>query len=91
MANRSAAFSFRKVLLGLGKEADSHGADLLIGDRELWACANTILTLHGDRAQVFVAERIGAMAMLGDQAGVDAWKAVAHRMDQLMRSGGPIQ
>jgi len=78
-------------LPGPGKAADSHGADELISDHEIWACANTVLTQHGERAQVFVAERIGAMALAGDQAGLDVWKAVADRMGRHMRSEGPIQ
>jgi len=91
MASLSAAFSFGKGLPDPGKAADSHGADELIRDREIWACANTVLTQHGERAAVFVAERIGAMALAGDQTGIDVWKAVADRMDRLTRSEGPIQ
>lgn len=39
---------------------------------------------HGDRAAAFVAERIGALAVAGDQAGVDSWKAIAARMDKFL-------
>jgi len=53
-------------------------------DRELWACASTVLEQHGDHAPVFVAERIDALAVAGDQAGVDIWRAIAMRVDQLM-------
>jgi hypothetical protein len=58
----------------------------MISDRELWACANQVLQQHGDRAPVFVAERIGALALAGDEAGVAAWRAIATRMDRLNRS-----
>jgi len=55
-------------------------------DRELWACALQVERQHGDDAPRFVAERIGALAVAGDQAGVATWKAIAWRLDQLRRS-----
>lgn len=60
-------------------------------DRELWACASTVLEQYGDHAPVFVAERIGVLADAGDQAGVDIWKAIAIRMDQLISQKGKTQ
>lgn len=32
---------------------------------------------HGDRAEVFIAEQIGAMALAGDAAGIAHWKKIA--------------
>ena len=55
-------------------------------DRELWACALQVERQHGDDAPRIVAERIGALALAGDQAGVATWKAIAWRLDQLRRS-----
>jgi len=52
-------------------------------EQHLWACALEIQRQHGDRAPVFVAERIGALALAGDMAGVDRWKAIAACMDAL--------
>lgn len=60
-------------------------------DQELWACASTVLEQHGDHAPAFVAERIGALAVAGDQAGVDIWKAIAIRMGQFMRQQSETQ
>lgn len=57
-----------------------------VADRELWACANEVLRRHVDRAPVFVPERIGALALAGDLAGVEAWKAIASKMDRILRS-----
>jgi len=57
----------------------------LTSERHPWACANRVLSQHGDSAPIFVAQRIGALAVAGDQAGVDVWKAIAVRMDLLMR------
>jgi len=54
-------------------------------DRELWACALQVERQHGDDAPRFVAERIGALAVAGDQDGVTTWKAIAQRLDQLRR------
>lgn len=56
----------------------------LSDEQHLWACALAIERQHGARAPLFVAERIGALALAGDAAGVDRWKAIATRMAQLM-------
>lgn len=52
-------------------------------ERHLWACALAVEKQHGARAPVFVAERIGALALAGDMAGVERWKAIAARMTHL--------
>lgn len=57
-----------------------------MADWELWACANEVLRQHGDGAPVFVAERIGALALSGDMEGVRTWRAIARRVDQLQRA-----
>jgi hypothetical protein len=44
---------------------------------------------HGEAAPAFVAERIGAMALAGDVGGIERWKAIAARLDQLR--GGALQ
>lgn len=60
----------------------------MLSDRELWACANQVLESHGEKAPVFVAERIGALALAGDSDGIATWKAIASRLDQLMKPAG---
>lgn len=57
----------------------------LSDEQHLWACALAIERQHGARAPVFVAERIGALALAGDAAGVDRWKAIAARMARLVQ------
>jgi hypothetical protein len=52
-------------------------------DHERWAEALMIERQHGERAPVFVAERIGALALAGDDAGVERFKQIAARLDQL--------
>jgi hypothetical protein len=58
-------------------------------DQHLWACALEVQRQHGERAPVFVAERIGALLLAGDMAGVDRWKAIAACMDAL-RTGRDV-
>lgn len=55
----------------------------LTPEQHVWACAIEVERQHGDRAPVFVAERIGALALAGDAAGVEMWKAIAARLDQM--------
>ena len=55
----------------------------VMSDRELWACAVQVESQHGNHAPVFVAERIGALALACDVAGVAIWKEIARRLDQL--------
>ena len=54
-------------------------------DMERWAEALMVEKQHGDRAAAHVAERIGALALAGDAAGVQRWKEIAARLDQLQR------
>ena len=56
---------------------------LSISDHEIWACALHIMKLHGDDAPVYIAERIGALALAGDIAGVATWQRIAGRVHQL--------
>ena len=60
----------------------------MIADKELWACAQMVLDQHGARTPAFVAERIGALALQGDRAGIETWKAIAVRIDRLMGGDG---
>ncbi|MDT9598643.1 DUF6961 family protein [Sphingosinicella rhizophila] len=62
----------------------------MISDRELWACANEVMHQHGADAALHVAERIGALVLAGDVAGVTAWKEVARRIDALQSGSGTL-
>ena len=61
-------------------------------DWELWACAQQVIKQHGGKAPLHVSARIGELANAGDVAGVDTWKAIAKRVEQLMdnRGGRPL-
>jgi len=63
----------------------TYGPTVMPDDRELWACALQVERQHGKDAPRFVAERIGALAVSGDNQGIATWKAIAHRLDQLSR------
>jgi hypothetical protein len=58
-------------------------------DRERWAEAILVEKQHGAAAPRFVAERIGQLALHGDHAGVERWREIAGRLDQLNCGDGP--
>lgn len=60
----------------------------MLSEWELWACANQVLTKHGDKAPLHVAEQIGALALAGDEAGIRTWQGIAKRIAQLTGSDG---
>jgi hypothetical protein len=55
----------------------------LTSDQERWAEALAIERQHGDQAPVFIAERIGALVLVGDAAGVERFRQIAARLDEL--------
>lgn len=61
----------------------------MLSEWELWACANQVLKTQGDKAAVYVAERIGALALAGDAQGIKTWQAIARRIAELSDQGEP--
>ena len=59
-----------------------------LSDWELWACANQVLKLHGDKAAHHVAEQIGALVLQGDEDGIVAWQEIARRIAALAETEG---
>lgn len=55
-------------------------------DQERWAEALAIECIHGADAPRFIAERIGAVIITGDVAGVQRLKDIAGKLDELARS-----
>lgn len=55
----------------------------MMPDRERWAEALAIERLHGERAALWIAERIGALALAGDADGVARFKQIALKLDQM--------
>lgn len=60
---------------------------MLTPDQECWAEAMAVHRIHGAHAPAHVAERIGALALAGDMAGVERWRAIAVRLDGVLGSG----
>lgn len=58
-------------------------------EQERLAEAIAVRRMYGDKAAEHVAERIGALAILGDRDGIDRWIEIARRLDQL--SGVALQ
>lgn len=59
-------------------------------ERELWACALAVEKQHGDQAAVWIAERIAALALEGNAAGVARWKAIAEKLALLWTGERPL-
>jgi hypothetical protein len=55
-------------------------------EQEPWAEALAIDRQYGNQAHLHIAERIGALAVQGDIAGVERWKQIASRLDHLRRA-----
>jgi hypothetical protein len=55
-------------------------------DRNLWACALWVEKRHGTTGPAYIAEQAGRLALAGDAAGFDTWKAIANRFDALVDS-----
>ncbi|AMU96674.1 hypothetical protein AOA14_18910 [Sphingopyxis terrae subsp. terrae NBRC 15098] len=63
----------------------------MLSNWELWACANQVLQTHGENAPLHVAEQIGALALIEDEAGIAIWKAIAKRVAELMGKDDPTR
>jgi HPt (histidine-containing phosphotransfer) domain-containing protein len=55
----------------------------LTADQERWAEALAIERQYGAGAPAFIAERIAALARSSDTAGVERFRQIAARLDQL--------
>lgn len=53
-------------------------------DEERLGEALAVERLHGAEGPEFIAERIGALALAGDVAGVERWRAIAAKYEQLL-------
>ena len=58
-------------------------------DQERWAEALAIEKMHGDQAPMWIAERLGGLALAGEYAGVERMMEIAAKLDELraMRNG----
>jgi hypothetical protein len=56
---------------------------VLTRDQERWAAALWVEKNHGDAGPAYIAKQVERLALEGDEAGVENWKAIADRFDQL--------
>lgn len=56
---------------------------MLNRDHELWAVALWVEKNHGENGPAYLAKQVERLANEGDEAGVDTWKTIAQRFDQL--------
>lgn len=54
---------------------------------QLWVFAEAILSEHGVMAPLFIVDRIGALTLAGDEAGVANWRGIARKV-RLLRENG---
>jgi len=59
----------------------------MITKQEIWAVAHHVLQGRGETdGRIFIAARIGELALRGDAAGISAWKLIAARFSLLIKS-----
>ena len=63
----------------------------LTRDQELWGMAVWVEKTHGRRGPEFIAEQMGRFALAGEKGGMELWKDVAQRYEQLLVDQGGHQ
>jgi hypothetical protein len=46
--------------------------------------------MHGGEASIFVADRLGALALANDRAGISTWQEIAERLQHLIQAEGRV-
>jgi hypothetical protein len=62
----------------------------MISDRELWACANKMIQMHGLDAGFHAATRADELLASGDLDGQRTWKLILARIEELQLSRAPL-
>jgi hypothetical protein len=62
----------------------------MTAEEERWAEAIALERMYGDNAPLYIAERVGAAALAGDEEGLQRWKAIAARLDALRSGRGNV-
>jgi hypothetical protein len=65
----------------------------MIGEWELWACANHYVAEHGEDAPIHAAMRADALLAEGDLDGVRTFQSILRRIEQLLaqETSGSVQ
>jgi hypothetical protein len=61
----------------------------ILPEQEILAAALWVERSQGENGPRFIAEQIGALALQGDEPGIERWKAIAAAWQQLQ--AGPVQ
>lgn len=64
-------------------------ADTIVDDREIWACAQTLLRIHGADARAHAAARAVELASEGDERGHRVFALIARRIEELEIRAAP--
>ena len=60
-------------------------------EQERWAEALAVERAHGEGSLAFIADRARALALLGDGDGVQRWRDIAAKFDELQAARLTIQ
>ena len=66
---------------------------MALTDRELWACAQQVIKMHGEDAPMEAAHRLMDLLAASDHEGVTTWEGILERIEQLIdpRTGKPLE
>lgn len=56
-------------------------------DQELWGVALWVEKTHGENGTHFIEQQVARLATDGDHNGIEMWRAVAERYNQLCERG----
>lgn len=67
-----------------GPDLDRKASTMLLNrDQERWAAALWVEQKHGDAGTAYIAKQVERLVLKGDEAGVETWKTIGDRFDQL--------
>lgn len=61
----------------------------IVDDREIWACAQTLLRIHGAGARAHAGARAAELAGAGDERGHHVFALIARRIGELELRAAP--
>lgn len=78
--------------MGQAEGSAQRGAGaLLTPEQERWAEALAVERAHGEGTPAFIADRVRALALQGDGNGVQRWRDIAAKFDELQAARLTIQ
>ncbi len=78
--------------MGQAEDAAGRGTGaLLTPEQERWAEALAVERAHGEGTPAFIADRVRALALQGDGDGVQRWRDIAAKFDELKAASLTVQ